>query len=386
MADLRSRFGAVDRVPAPDLWPRITGETEVTSSTPPRQRGAAAWLAMAAVVTAVVLAATVLVRADRDDEGVQIRPAEEPGGGTGERQPAGSAPMANGLVAFVRADPASAEAEGAIPQASLFVVGPSGTAPVRLAAAAPRSTPTWSPDGSKLAFVREGIVVIAADGTGERRIVPCAPPACDGVGSPAWSPDGKRIAFWSSQNGDSGVWVAPAGGGGPALLSRGLQVSGAPSWSPDGRELALFGRTDAGDGSAPDSVLVVDAGNGRVVRTISQDGLDIGEGIAWNPGGDRLAVAGVRAGRRGPGIHLLDRDGAIVQSLDGTTAADSHPAWSPDGKQIVFTRAVDERGSDGFTGDLYVVDVSASGAGQARPLTSGPGLDCCPSWQGVASG
>jgi len=51
------------------------------------------------------------------------------------------------------------------------------------------SEPTWSPDGSKIAFVRkDGIYVMNADGSGQRRLT-------DAGGGPAWSPDGSKIAF-----------------------------------------------------------------------------------------------------------------------------------------------------------------------------------------------
>jgi Tol biopolymer transport system component len=51
--------------------------------------------------------------------------------------------------------------------------------------------PSWSPDGSKLAFARRGqIYVVAADGRGLRMLT-----HRPGNNQPAWSPDGKRIAF-----------------------------------------------------------------------------------------------------------------------------------------------------------------------------------------------
>jgi hypothetical protein len=79
----------------------------------------------------------------------------------------------------------------------------------RLTAGAPAGTdasgstsPAWSPDGSRIAFASSGaavredpeaieIYVMAADGTGERRLT--ADRVADGM--PAWSPDGRRIAF-----------------------------------------------------------------------------------------------------------------------------------------------------------------------------------------------
>ena len=62
---------------------------------------------------------------------------------------------------------------------------------------------------------------------------------------------------------------------------------------------------------------------------------------------------------------------------------DTHPAWSPDGRQIAFTRALPEPGSDGSMGDIYVIDAEG---GEPRAVTSDPGLDCCPAWQPVPPG
>jgi TolB protein len=124
-------------------------------------------------------------------------------------------------------------------------VRPLGEAPVK------GVSPAWSPDGRKLAFVSLAdhngavcpadscpasgeIYVVGSDGTGLTRLT--ASKADDE--HPTWSPDGSRIAFASGfalrgQGHPSWLVTMPAGGGSPTRIGR---FSGVldPAWSPAG--------------------------------------------------------------------------------------------------------------------------------------------------------
>ena len=77
----------------------------------------------------------------------------------------------------------------------LWSVATDGGTPRRLTSGPADVAPAWSPDGSRLAFLREGQVhVLAADG-GEPEKVTDLPL---GAGAPVWSPNGERIAFTSA--------------------------------------------------------------------------------------------------------------------------------------------------------------------------------------------
>lgn len=68
--------------------------------------------------------------------------------------------------------------------------------------------PTWSPDGKKIAFTRNGVLhVINADGSAFMAL----PTARELAGYPAWSPDGAHIAY-AGQSGSWGIYVGNADG------------------------------------------------------------------------------------------------------------------------------------------------------------------------------
>jgi dipeptidyl aminopeptidase/acylaminoacyl peptidase len=128
------------------------------------------------------------------------------------------------------------------------------------------SQPTWSPDGSKIAFsvTQErggGIYVMNADGTAVRRVA---------VGhGPVWSPDSSKIAFRTSGyyrrvNGlpYGGNWTVHADGTHLATLPPGSW--GGLSWSPDSKLVAFAG----GAGHAPNGDVFVARADGTGLTRI----------------------------------------------------------------------------------------------------------------------
>lgn len=98
--------------------------------------------------------------------------------------------------------------------------------------------PTWSPDGTKIAFVarfgdeeKRGIYLMNADGTGKVRIA--IDPEAD-CSWPSWSPDGSKIVFQKDYPGfsyNTEIWIMNAdGSGAKAITDRNVTLDTVPSF------------------------------------------------------------------------------------------------------------------------------------------------------------
>ena len=135
----------------------------------------------------------------------------------------------------------------------LYVINADGSDPIRLTEK-PRieRQQAWSPDGRRIAFTypryRSGYI---DDGTGDIYVV-----NADGSGltnltesqgwnsSPSWSPDGSRIAFMSDRDENWEIYVMNADGSDPARLTKNLWGGYSLSWSPNGSRIAFSSDRD----------------------------------------------------------------------------------------------------------------------------------------------
>jgi hypothetical protein len=218
-----------------------------------------------------------------------------------------------------------------------------GMAPFHFTTAGP-AHPTWSPDGSQLAFVSGpngldlDIYRVNADGTGLLRLTNS--PGLDDW--PAWSPDASKIAFGSDRTGVAGereLHVMNADGSEVVRLTDG--GGGSPSWSPNGSRIVFNGSNDA--------IYIMNADGSDPTR------LTTGWGPRWSPDGARILF--FHSGRGGdPDVYLINLDGTGRVNLTNHPSVDWFPAWSPDGSQIVFTRGSFEH----LDADIYVMNADGS--------------------------
>ncbi|HEY7174811.1 MAG TPA: S9 family peptidase, partial [Micromonosporaceae bacterium] len=209
--------------------------------------------------------------------------------------------------------------------------------------------PALSPDGSRIVYVLRtsdadadrsvrSLWHVATRG-GEPR------PLTRGKGdvAPAWSPDGTRIAFLRAQDGPAQLWVLPADGGEPEQLTTLPLGAGAPIWSPDGTRIAFAAAVD----------LHASAGDDDAARKRREASPMVSDRIDFQADG-----AGFLRTLRSH-LHVVD---VATKACRQVTSGDWNaggPAWSPDGTKLAYA-AVTARDADvRFRAPVYTVDVAS---------------------------
>ncbi len=158
--------------------------------------------------------------------------------------------------------------------------------------------------------------------------------------APALSPDGKDIAFLTEGNSFFvDLYLADAETGRikrrlvKSTMNAGFEslrfINSAGSFSPDGREFAI-----AVKHKDRDDLVILDVKRDREVGRIPLP-LNGATSPAWSPDGKQLVFTGYDGGWSD--LFIVNRDGSDLRRLTNDRYADLHPAWSPDGKTIAFT-------------------------------------------------
>ncbi len=272
-----------------------------------------------------------------------------------------------------------------------------------------KSHPVFSPDGSQIAFavelVKPGgkpwepqqtleLFLMNADGSSAVQLTDYKHISTQ----PSWSPDGSRIAFASTHAHGIEIYVMDIVSGDVTQLTNSFaEVGGTasdPDWSPDGRKIA-YSLVVPGGGR---HIYIIDI-NGRNPRPLVKDRkLELGvsafdTSAKWHPDSEHILhrSSALRIERKGNvqflrtvGITKLvirrenDRGSTTLKIPENLEVGGG--CWSENGKAVIFSGATKLENGIGKA-DIYRYDLSTH---QVRNISNHAAMDFLPDWTETA--
>ncbi|HYM85658.1 MAG TPA: Tol-Pal system beta propeller repeat protein TolB [Pseudoxanthomonas sp.] len=211
---------------------------------------------------------------------------------------------------------------------------------------------------------RYALMVADSDGFNPQTVVRSAEPLL----SPSWSPDGGKLAYVSFERGNSSIYIQNITTGARELVSSFRGINGAPMFSPDGNRLAL---TLSRSGNP--EIYVMNLGSKQLTQLTNQFGIDTEP--TWSADGSSIYFTSDRGGR--PQIYRVPASGGSAARVTFQGNYNATASVSYDGKKIAVAQG---------SGNNYRIAMMDSSLGSPRWSTLSPGsLDESPSFAPNAS-